>query len=84
MRKPDLSGWVGGATPGTDIQVLSGYASLDISRTSVSRSGTQLTVRWSVTLASTMKNRTLYQYMVANDVTNARTGAVTMGTWRVR
>ena len=84
MRKADLSGWVGGRTPGSAIKVSTGYGSLDIGRTSVSRSGEQLTVRWAVTFASGMKNRTLYQYMSANDVTGAQTGAVTMGTWRVR
>ncbi len=84
MRKADLSGWVGGVAPGSAVKVATGYASLDIGRTSVSRSGTQLTVRWAVSFSSGMKNRTLYQYMAANDVTGAQSGTVNVGTWLVR
>lgn len=84
MRKADLSGWVGGVAPGSAVKVATGYASLDIGRTSVSHSGTQLTVRWAVLFSSGMKNRTLYQYMAANDMTAAQSGTVNVGTWLVR
>jgi len=84
MRKNDLSGWTGGLAPGTAGKLSTAYASLDTGRTSVTREGNSLTVRWAVSLGSGMRNRSLHQYMAARDSVGGTSGNVSVGSWTVR
>ncbi len=84
LRKADGSDWIGGITPGTVRKLSTIYGTLDVSKTTVSKSGTSLTLRWHVTFTSKMKNRTLGQYMSIADLTGGRTPTVLMGSWTVK
>lgn len=84
LRKPDLSGWLGGVSPGTVKKLSTAYVTLDVSKTTVSRSGNTLTVRWHIAFTSQMKGRSLNQYMAATDRVGGRAPNTLMGTWTVK
>jgi hypothetical protein len=84
LRKADLSGWMGGVAPGSATTLSTEYGSLDVAKTTVTRSGSTLTVRWTVSFTTRMKGLSLNQYMSARDLLGAVTGNVAMGAWTVK
>lgn len=75
--------WIGGVAPGASRKLSTVYGTLDAAKTTVTRNGDTITVRWSLTFASGMRNRTLYQYMYASDLAGGVQGYTRKGSWTV-
>lgn len=82
LRNDANTGWLGGYAPGSVNTIENSYAKLNCASTSVSGSGTTLTLNWSVTLKppfTGIKNTYLY---VRDDV-NAYVYYTKKGTWTI-
>ena len=80
LIKDDGTAWLDGYPPGSSNIIENSYAKLDCSKTTVSGSGTTLTIKWSVTFKSAfagVKNTYLY----ARDDANLYTGWVKKGDY---
>ena len=75
--------WPGGYTPGSPNTIENNYGKLDCGATSVSGSGTTVTINWSITPKTTMSGKTYNTYLYAKDDAYASTGWKKRGTWGV-
>lgn len=79
LRNDKGTGWLGGFTPGSAGIIQNSYVSLDCSKSTISGSGTTLSVTWSVTFKSTFTG-TKNLYLYVTDDKNASQGWVNKGT----
>ena len=80
LRNDASTGWLGGYAPGSAQIIQNYYSKLDCAKTTVSGSGTNLTVKWVVTFKPTFtgaKNTYLY----VKDDTGLYNGWLKKGTW---
>lgn len=82
VRNDANSAWLGGYVRGTAIVIENSYAKLDCAQTTVTGSGTTMTVNWAVTIKPPFtgaKNTYLY----VRDDTNAYVNLTKKGTWTI-
>ena len=81
MLNDDATSWLGGYSPGSSYVIENSYVRIDCSKTTVSGSGTTLTISWSVTFKPAFvgaKNGYLY----VSDV-SAGSDWIQKGTWNI-
>jgi len=80
LRNDRNNSWLGGFAPGSSNVIENSYVKLNCANTTVTGSGTTLTVKWAVTLKSTFygSKRT---YLYVKDDSNAYAGWTRKGTW---
>gem|GEM_PF-755591 len=82
LRDDTSSSWLGGFAPGSANVMENSYVKLDCAKTTVSKSGNNLTVNWNVTFkASFLGTKNMYLYVL--DVAGAANGFTSKGTWRI-
>lgn len=82
LRNNTNNGWLGGYIPGASNIIESSYMKLNCAGTTVTGSGTTLTINWSITFKSTfVGTKNTYLYVVDNASTNS--GWVKVGTWTI-
>ncbi|MGD0335831.1 MAG: Ig-like domain-containing protein [Candidatus Omnitrophota bacterium] len=82
LRNDSNTAWLGGFTPRSSNTIENSYAKLDCSRTTVSKVGTILIIRWSITFTNSfagVKNAYLY----VRDTRGAYNGWVKKGTFTI-
>lgn len=76
--------WLGGYAPGSSYIIENSCAKLDCSKTTISGSGTTLTVKWNITFktlfASVASKKT---YLYVKDDQGAYNGWLQKGTWKI-
>ncbi len=82
LRNDADSAWLGGVAPGTAVVLENSQGHLDVAGTTVSGSGTTLTVTWRVSFKPVFAGRTYNNYLWAKD-NNSNTGFIQRGTWTV-
>ncbi|MDD5513487.1 MAG: hypothetical protein PHD09_06940, partial [Candidatus Omnitrophica bacterium] len=80
LRNDANTAWLGGFAPKSNKAIRNSYAKLDCSKTTVSYSGTTLTIRWCVVFRSTFTG-SKNCYLYAKDTAGARTAWEKKGTW---
>ncbi|MDD5448991.1 MAG: sialidase family protein [Candidatus Omnitrophica bacterium] len=78
----DGVGWTGGYAPGSSNIIQMTRGKLDCSKTTVSRSGTTLTMKWNVAYKAAFLGQK-NMYLFARDKQNAYSGYVLKGTWSI-
>jgi len=82
--KDDLATtWYGGYTPGSTNTIENSYCSINCASTTVSGSGTTLTINWNITFKGTFQG-TKNCYMYVYDATGNTDGWDTVGTWTIQ
>ncbi len=76
-------GWIGGFAPGTNVQLSNTNVTLDVSRTQVVTTTTQLQVTWYISEKQPMTSVNWNLYLKAIDSASQSTGWVSRGTRRV-
>ena len=76
------SSWLGGYAPGSTNVIENSYCKLDYSKTTVSGSGNNLTVSWSLTFKSSFQG-VKNTYLFVRDNLGAYYGWAFGGTWRI-
>lgn len=79
LRNDTNKSWLGGYAPGSANIIQNSYATLDCSRSTISGSGTTLSVSWSIAFKSTFTG-SKYLYLYVTDDTGAIQGWVNKGT----
>ena len=79
LRNDANTAALGGFTPGSANVIENSYAKLDCSKTTVSGSGTTLTINWSIVFKTTFSG-TKNSYLDATDDAGAYTGFIKKGT----
>ncbi|MCX5715321.1 MAG: hypothetical protein NTV07_00295 [Candidatus Omnitrophica bacterium] len=82
LRDNNNKNWIGGYAPGAVKVIENSYAKLDISKCSVSGSGSTITIKWAGTFKSTFigpKN----MYLYITDDSGAANGWVKKGGWQI-
>ncbi len=75
--------WIGGFAPGTDVQLTNTNVTLDVSRTQVVTTTTQVQVTWYISEKQPMTSVNWNLYLKAVDSASQSTGWVSRGTRRV-
>lgn len=83
LRRADNSGWLPGVAPGSRTVLDNGYARLDASRTTVTRSGTNLVVSWMVSERDPSSGNRFNVYLQTEDKAAALSAWRSLGTWIV-
>lgn len=78
----DSGSMIGGYAPGSANVIENSYVKLDCSKTTVSGSGTTLTVNWNITFKSTFTG-SKNSYMYVSDKAGASVGFTQKGTWLI-
>jgi len=81
IRDDTNANWLGGFAPGSANTIENSYAKLDCSKSTISGSGTTLTVNWNITFKSTVGTKNTYLYV--KDDFLAFNGWVQKGTWTI-
>lgn len=83
LRDDANTGWLGGLTPGGSGTVSNAQATLVASGTAVSRSGTDLVVRWSLLYQEAYSGKVYNAYLTARDAAGVAGPWTRLGTWTV-
>lgn len=83
IRNDANTEWVGGFTPGTNVQLSNTNMTLDISQTTVVTTSTQVRVTWTIMPKQPATSVNWNVYLKAVDSRSQSTGWVNRGTWRV-
>jgi hypothetical protein len=83
LLSDDHSAWLGGFQPGSNNVISTGQGSLNCAATSVSRSGSTLTVNWSLTPPATWAGTTRNIYLYVEDRGRLYDGWDWLGTWTI-
>lgn len=83
LRKADNSDWLPGVALGTDTVLDNGYAKVYPARTTVTRSGNTLTVRWAASMSERSSGRAQNVYLQAEDKSGRLADWQQRGTWTV-
>lgn len=84
LRNDANTSWLGGYVPGSSYTIENSYAKLNCSKTTISGSGTTLTVQWNITFKSQFASTTPKNlYLYVKDDSNAYQGWAQKGTWTV-
>ncbi len=85
LRNEPNTAWLGGYAPGSAYTIENSYAKLDCSKTTISGSGTTLTVNWNITFKAAFASTTAKKtYLYVKDDSNAYQGWIQKGTWTVQ
>ncbi len=82
LRNDANTAWLGGYVPGAAKVIENSYAKLDCSKTTISGSGNNLSVKWAVTFKSTFTGAKKC-YLYVKDDANAYQGWLQKGTWTI-
>jgi len=84
LRTDPSTGWIGGYTPGETRILENSACRLDVSQTTVTRSGNTIKVNWKIRVkSSTMAGKTLKAYMLTIDKAALRAEWEQMGLFKV-
>jgi len=83
IRNDANSAWVGGFTPGTNVQLSNTNMTLDVAQSSVVTTTTQVKVTWGLIPKQPATSVNWNQYLKAVDSASGSSGWVNRGTWRV-
>jgi hypothetical protein len=83
LRNNANTGWLGGYAPGSNYTIENSYAKLDCAQTTLSGSGTTLTINWPITFKSTFLG-TKNMYLYVKDDANAYQGWLKKGTLTIQ
>ncbi|MDP9351115.1 MAG: C39 family peptidase [Chloroflexota bacterium] len=83
LRSDDGKSWLGGVTPGSTSPVSNTRAVLNAASTTVSGSGTDLVIRWSLSFKETYSGRWYNVYGSSRDRLGAASGWRSIGRWVV-
>ncbi len=75
--------WRGGLAPGATATVSNTYGTLRAATTTVSRSGTKLTIKWSLSFRTPYSGRRYNVYSLADDSLGVSSGYKLIGNWTV-
>jgi len=75
--------WTGGVTPGTAATISNSYVTLHCQQTTVSGSGNNLTVNWSITMKPTMAGKTCGGWTYCRDDQGQTDGFDRFGTYTI-
>lgn len=75
---------LGRYAPGSENIIENDYAKLDCSKTTVSGSGDNMTVKWAVTFKGAFAGKTYNMHLTAMDMVGMTSGWYTKGTWEVK
>lgn len=82
LRNDANTSWLGGFAPGSTNTIKNSYAKLNCAQTTVSGSGTTLTVNWAATFKSPFTG-TKNAYLYVRDDANAYNGWTQKGAWTI-
>ena len=82
LRNDANTAWLGGYAPGSNYVIENSYAKLNCASTSVSGSGTTMTVNWSVVIKTPFTG-TKNTYLYVRDDVNAYVSLTKIGTWTI-
>ena len=82
LRNNANSAWVGGFAPGSANIIANSYAKLDCSKTTISSSGTSLSIKWAATFKSIFYGAKK-AYLYVKDDSNAYVNWTQKGTWTI-
>src|SRR3989338_6811380 len=82
LRNDANTGWSGGYTPGSSQTIENSYVKLDCSQTTVSGSGTTLTINWKITFKPTFTG-IKKTYLYVRDDAGIYSGWKQKGTWLI-
>ncbi|HOK53009.1 MAG TPA: right-handed parallel beta-helix repeat-containing protein [Armatimonadota bacterium] len=83
LRNNENTEWMGGFTPGSNNTIQNSQCQVDISQTTVYRSGNDLTVYWKIKLKPILVGKTLQGWMLVTDTVGQRGGYDKLGLWSV-
>ncbi|MBN1406033.1 MAG: right-handed parallel beta-helix repeat-containing protein [Candidatus Omnitrophica bacterium] len=84
LKNDANTAYIGGYAPGSSHIIENSYIKLDCSKTTVSGSGTTMTVKWNITFKPSFENIQVKNiYLYARDDLNLNKGWVQKGTWLV-
>lgn len=82
LRNDANTAFIGGITPGDTGIIENSQCLLDCSQTTISRSGTELTVNWEISLKSTMADKTIFAWLHVIDQLGQRDNHEKFGEFR--
>lgn len=83
VRNSANTAWLGGYAPGTSNVIENSHIKLNCAKTTVSGSGTTLTVKWAITFKTPLSGKTHNSYMYAVDDSHSVATWAKKGTWLV-
>jgi hypothetical protein len=82
LRNDANTGWLGGFAPGANNIIENSYAKLDCTKSTISGSGTTLTVKWAITFKPAFGGQK-NTYLYVKDDANAAAGWTQKGTYTI-
>lgn len=83
LRNDANSAWVGGYIPGSSNTISNTYVALNCAQTTVSGSGPNLTVNWSITFKDAFSSRANNCYLYVTDNAGKAAGWTQKGSWTI-